>query len=67
MKKKKIIYSIKLKKFHKNPRIEENEKELYKAHRVTYNNEFEKSLEPDPRKCSQIWQYPPNKNNEVVG
>lgn len=64
MKMKKIIYLIKLKKFHKNPKIEENEKELYKAHRVTYN-EFEKSLEPHPRKCSQIWQYSPNKNNEV--
>jgi len=36
-------------KLHENPRIEENEKQLYKAPRVTYN-EFENSLERDSGK-----------------
>jgi len=46
---KKISISTKLVKLHENPRIEENEKQLYKAPRVTYN-EFENSLERDSGK-----------------
>nr|KYP39172.1 hypothetical protein KK1_039536 [Cajanus cajan] len=53
-----------LEKFPENPRIEENEKQLSKVHKVTYN-EFENSLERDPGKRPQIWQYPPNQTDEV--
>jgi len=51
--------SFKIKKLQENPKIEENEKQLSKVPKVTYN-EFENALERDPEKCFQIWQYPPN-------
>nr|KYP50112.1 Zinc finger MYM-type protein 1 [Cajanus cajan] len=56
--------SSELEKFPKNPRIEENDKQLSKVPRVTYN-EFENSLERDPGKRPQIWQYPSNQTDEV--
>ena len=51
--------SSKIEKLHENPNIEENEKQLSKIPKVTYN-EFENTLERDPGKRLQIWQYPPN-------
>jgi len=56
--------SSKLEKLYDNPKIKENEKQLYKVPRVTYN-EFENALERDPGKRSQIGQYPPNQIDEV--
>jgi len=50
---------------HENPKIEENEKQLSKVPKVTYN-EFENVLEGDPGKCIQIWQYPSNQIDEVL-
>jgi len=44
-----VFMSTKLEKFHENSIIEDNEKQLYRVPIVTYN-EFEKSLEHDPRK-----------------
>jgi len=51
--------SSKFEKLHENPNIEENEKQLSKVPKVTYN-EFENTSERDPGECLQIWQYPPN-------
>ena len=56
--------SSKIEKLHDNPNIEENKKQLSKVPKVTYN-EFENTLERDPRKRLQIWQYPPNQIDEV--
>jgi len=56
--------SSKLEKLHDNPKIEENEKQLSKVPRVTYN-EFENALERDPGKRPQTWQYLPNQIDEV--
>jgi len=53
------MYVSKIEKLHENPNIEENEKQLSKVPKVTYN-EFENTLERDPGKRLQIWQYPPN-------
>jgi len=44
--------SSKIEKFHDNPNIEENEKQLCKVPKVTY--EFENTLERDPGKRLQI-------------
>jgi len=51
--------SSKLEKLHHNPKIKENEKQLYKVRKDTYNG-FENTLERDLGKCPQIGQYPPN-------
>jgi len=59
MKMKKMHLSSKIEKLHENPNIEENEKQLSKVPKVTYN-EFENTLERDPGKRIQIWQYLPN-------
>ena len=56
--------SSKIEKLHDNPNIEENEKQLSKVPKVTCN-EFEHTLERDPRKRLQICQYPPNQIDEV--
>jgi len=56
--------SSKLEKLYGNPTIKENEKQLYKVPRVTYN-EFENTLECDLGKCSEIGQYPPNQIYEI--
>jgi len=56
--------SSKIEKLHENPNIEENEKQLSKVPKVTHN-EFENTLERDPGKRIQIWQYPPNQIDEV--
>ena len=64
MKMKKMHLSSKIEKLHENPNIEENEKQLSKVSKVTYN-EFENTLEHDPRKRLQIWQYPPNQIDKV--
>ena len=64
MKMKKMHLSSKIEKLHENPNIEENEKQLSKVPKVTYN-EFENTLECDPRKRLQIWQYLPNQIDEV--
>jgi len=52
--------SSKIEKLHDNSNIEENEKQLSKVPKVTHN-EFENTLERDPEKRLQIWQYPPKK------
>jgi len=62
--KKNASTSSKLEKLHNNPKIEENEKQLSKVSRVTYN-EFENALERGPGKPPQIWQYSSNQINEV--
>jgi len=59
MKMKKMHLSSKIEKLHKNPNIEENEKQLSKVPKVTYNK-FENTLERDLGERFQIWQYPPN-------
>jgi len=56
--------SSKIEKLHDNSNIEENEKQLSKIPKVTYN-EFENTLERDPRKRLQLWQYSPNQIDEV--
>jgi len=61
---KNVSTSSKLEKLHDNPKNEENEKQLFKVPRVTYN-EFENSLECDPGKPPQIRQYLPNQIDEV--
>jgi len=50
---KKMHLSSKIEKLHENPNIEENEKQLSKVPKVTYN-EFENTLERDPGKRLQI-------------
>jgi len=61
---KNVFTSSKLEKLHDNPKNEENEKQLSKVPRVTYN-EFENVLECDLGKRPQIRQYPPNQIDEV--
>ena len=56
--------SSKFEKLHENPNIEENEKQFSNVSKVIYN-EFKNTLERDPGKCLQIWQYPPNQIDEV--
>jgi len=50
---KNVSTSSKLGKLHENPKIEENEKQLSKVPKFTYN-EFENALERDPWKRLQI-------------
>jgi len=50
--KKNASTSSKIEKLHDNPNIEENEKQLSKVPKVTYN-EFENTLERDPGKRLQ--------------
>jgi len=53
------LCQLNLRNFMRIKKIEENERQVYKIPKVTYN-EFENALECDPGKRSQIWQYPPN-------
>jgi len=61
---KNVSMSSKIDKLHENPKIKENEKQLSKVLKITYN-EFENALECDSEKRFQIWQYPPNQIDEV--
>lgn len=45
-------------------KIQHLKKKISKFPRVTYD-QFENSLERDPGKRSQIWQYPPDQMDEV--
>jgi len=56
--------SSKLEKCLENPTNEENENQLSKIPRVSYD-EFENSLECDVGKHPQIWKYPSNKLDEM--